>query len=550
MNFDQKINTLMHLFKMSNSKLARGIGVDASLVSRWKSGERKISPNSPHIPMLANYFLRLNAYHYQKEYLDKIILARIPAGQTPDEASRVHILADWLISEEPPEPQPDEQPEQLAQSVSLVTNIADILAGTAQSAPKTPVASSVPVSELALDNGWQPAIVPGNQNSFEVFEGRSGRRQAALNMLYQVVQSDQPQEFFMTSEDDMRWLTEDASYTALWTRLLRQAVEKGHQVTIIHIVSRRINEIMSMLAYWIPLHMAGRMSSYYYPRFGDRRIRQTYMIVRGCSALTSSTIADFSGNDLTYRFDDPLTVEQNMRLFNVHLAQCRPLFTLFGRDNTQSYFEYSNEQNKKSGAVSSIRHLLNMRCLPLDLLPRYIQDATGDLSSAQLISSLAAQQQDFYSRLEQESTIDIMPLSLFESIQSEGITKLPCCEIFSDKPAWLSDIDTLAWLRQTYDTLKRYPNYELYLAPDSSVINSLRINITYKENVTAFFSPTGPFLQPAATVSLNESNVLHSLSYYFDDVIQQIPVSLRNRQDILTRLERLIATLSGLPSAK
>ncbi|HAL74334.1 MAG TPA: hypothetical protein DCM45_04470, partial [Clostridiales bacterium] len=479
-----------------------------------------------------------------------IIIARIPAGQTPDEASRVHILADWLISEEPPEPQPDEQPEQLAQSVSLVTNIADILAGTAQSAPKTPVASGMPGAELQIDTGWQPDIVPGQKSSYEIFEGRTGRRQAALNMLYQIIQSDQPLDFFMTSEDDMRWLTEDASYTALWTRLLRQAVEKGHQVTIIHIVSRRINEIMGMLAYWIPLHMAGQMNSYYYPRFGDRRIRQTYMIVRGHAALFSSTLADFTGNDLTYRFDDPLTVEQNMRLFNVHLSQCRPLFTLFGRDNTRSYFEYVSEQSKKPAAVSSIRHLLNIRCLPVDLLSRYVHDAPGDLPVSKLISLLAAQQQDFYNRLDQESTIDILPLSLFESIQSEGITTLPCCEIFSDKPTWLSDVDTLAWLRQTYDTLKRFPNYELYLAPDSSVINSLRINITFKENITAFFSPTGPFLQPAATVALNESNVLHSLSYYFDDVIQQIPASLRNRQDVMTRLERLIATLSGLPTAK
>jgi len=550
MNFDQKINTLMHLFKISNSKLARGIGVDASLVSRWKSGERKISLNSPHIPMLASFFLKLNAYHYQKEYLDKIIIARIPAGQTPDEASRVHILADWLVSEEPPEPQPDEQPEKLAQSVSLISNIADILAGTAQTAAKTPVSGSLPDPEKQVDAGWQPEIIPGLVRSYEVFEGRSGRRQAALNLLYQMVQSEQPLEFFMTSEDDMRWLTEDPSYTALWTRLLRQVVEQGHQVTIIHIVSRRVNEIMSMLAYWIPLHMAGRLNSYYYPRFGDRRVRQTYMVIRGKAALASSTIADFAGNDLTYRYDDLLTVEQNMRLFNIHLSQCRPLFILFGRDNTTAYFEFCSEQNKKSGAVSAIRHLLNIRMLPAEILDRSIQDAPGDMTASGLAALLKGQQQDFYQRIEQESYIDIIPLALFESIQEKGITKLPCCEIFSDKLTMLNESDTLAWLRQTLETMKRYPNYELYLAPDSSVINSLRINITYKENVTAFFSPTGPFMLPAATVSLNESNVLHSLSYYFDDIIQQIPVTLRNRQEVMTRLERLIATLSGLPADK
>ena len=142
MNFDQKLTTLMNLFKISNSKLARSINVDASLVSRWKSGERKISLNSPHIPMLANYFLHINAYHYQKEYLDKIIAARLPEKERQDDASRVHVLADWLVSGEPPEAQPDEQPEQLAKSSSLIANIAGLLAGNPDQ-PEQPVATGI-----------------------------------------------------------------------------------------------------------------------------------------------------------------------------------------------------------------------------------------------------------------------------------------------------------------------------------------------------------------------------------------------------------------------
>ena len=79
MYFDQKLKGLMQLFKISNSKLARGINVDASLISRWKSGDRAMSANSPHVPAIASFFLRLNAYHYQKQYLDFILKNRLPA---------------------------------------------------------------------------------------------------------------------------------------------------------------------------------------------------------------------------------------------------------------------------------------------------------------------------------------------------------------------------------------------------------------------------------------------------------------------------------------
>jgi hypothetical protein len=536
MNFDQKLNTLMHLFKISNSKLARGIDVDASLVSRWKSGERKISPNSPHIPMLANYFLKLNAYHYQKEYLEHIILARLPAGQPADEPSRVHILADWLISAEPPDPQPDEQPEQLAQSMSLISNITDILSGPAPE--KQAEAGAAPAFGTLSDSVVDYEVKPGSKHDFEVFEGRNGRRQAVLNLLDQVLRSDDKEELFITSEDDMRWLTEDRRFTEVWARLLRKVIEKGHQITMIHIVSRRVNEIMSMLSYWMPMHMAVRINSYYYPRFGDRRVRQTLMIVRGKIAVVSSTVADFTGNDLTYWYTDPVTIEQNLRIFMVHVSQCRPLFTLFNVDQIKGFFELGSEHNKKIGATNNIRHQLNIRLLPIETIKTYLTDDD-------LLHGLTVQQQEFNTRLEQESYIDILPLSLLDEIETNGTCLMACSDVFCEQPVRLNREDTVLWLKKTLAALQDSSNYELYLSSENAALESLRINITYKENTAAVFAPASSMKRPASILSLNEGNVLHSLSYFFDDIIQQIPASLRSRGEVCSRLERLITVLEG-----
>lgn len=356
MNFDHKLNTLMHLYKISNSKLAKGIGVDASLVSRWKSGERKISPNSPHIPMLASYFLKLNAYQYQREYLDQIISARLPEGQVIDDASRVRILADWLVSDDHPGPQPDEQPEKLAQSVSLIDSIAEILTGSGQTTILSLPADTLQPDVMTQAN-WQPDIQSGRRQMYETFDGRSGRRQAVLNLLFESLQADEPLDIYMTNEDDMRWLTEDQNFNTLWASLLQQIISKGHQITVIHIFTRRINEIMSMLAFWLPLHMAGRINSVYYPRYGDRRIRQSFFIVRSRTAIVTSTIADSSANYLTFRFDDDDAVEQHLRIFKAHLHHCKPLFVVFNPENAQSFFDYCLENNRKNGPVFNIRQI-------------------------------------------------------------------------------------------------------------------------------------------------------------------------------------------------
>ena len=542
MNFDQKLNTLVNLFKISNSSLSRGIGVDASLISRWKSGERKISKNSPHIPKLASYFLHRSAYHYQKEYLEKIIAVRLPENERQDDASRIHVLADWLISSEPPEPQPNEQPEQLAQSVSLISNISGLLSNNHQTHKKT--------AELVVAEEWQPLIRTGQHSAYEVFEGRAGKRQAVLNLIYQVLQSDTKLELLLTSEDSTNWMTEDPSFTVLWARLLRQVIEQGHKITLIHVVNRRINELMSMLDYWMPLHMAGHMNSYYYPRFGDRRVRQTLFIIKGHSAIVSTTIADSEADEPTFFFTDPVTVAQYTRIFMVHLSQCRPLFAVYSRENMQEFYEQSLEQIKRPGAVYNIRHQLNIRLLPLKTVESCIIKSQGHANSQMMNNWLSPLRQVFLDKLASDHYVDIMPISLLDRIQAQMHSNLACCDIFSEKQVIVNLKDTITWLQETVNALRRYENYELFLYPENTIFDTMQINITYKESNVALFSTSAKDLRTASIIMLSENNILHSLSYYFDDFIHQIPTSMRSKPEVIQRLEKTITNLIAIAAAK
>ncbi len=103
MTFDQRLVTLMNLFKISSSELAHGINVDASLISRWKTGERRISANSPHIYNIVIYFQSLKAHDYQKNYLERIISTYLSSDDRSDGAKRTYALIKWLVSECPEE---------------------------------------------------------------------------------------------------------------------------------------------------------------------------------------------------------------------------------------------------------------------------------------------------------------------------------------------------------------------------------------------------------------------------------------------------------------
>ncbi|QNB45639.1 hypothetical protein BR63_04535 [Thermanaerosceptrum fracticalcis] len=49
MPFSHKLNHLMEIFGVSNNRLAKALSIDASLVSRWRTGNRVPAQDSPYI---------------------------------------------------------------------------------------------------------------------------------------------------------------------------------------------------------------------------------------------------------------------------------------------------------------------------------------------------------------------------------------------------------------------------------------------------------------------------------------------------------------------
>ena len=68
MNFEEKFNYLMNLTGTHNSDLARAVSIDASLVSRWRSGSRSPAGNREMMSALGAYFAaRLKTGHQKAE---------------------------------------------------------------------------------------------------------------------------------------------------------------------------------------------------------------------------------------------------------------------------------------------------------------------------------------------------------------------------------------------------------------------------------------------------------------------------------------------------
>jgi transcriptional regulator with XRE-family HTH domain len=96
MTIPERLNTLFLLADMSNAKLARELHVDASLVSRWRNGTRKISGGI--LQHLAKYFAVQLSGAGQLDLLEHLL--RAEGGVDFDEGDHAGAIRRWL-SEQP-----------------------------------------------------------------------------------------------------------------------------------------------------------------------------------------------------------------------------------------------------------------------------------------------------------------------------------------------------------------------------------------------------------------------------------------------------------------
>ncbi len=510
MTFAEKLSLLTRVFKISNSRLARAIHVDTSLVSRWKSGERTPSTLSPHIAAMASFFIQIDAYPYQRAYLDKLVGVLLRDMPDDDKQSRTHALANWLASEDRRD-MPD-IPEHLLMSADGP----DLLVGSIRQA----VSAAGPRSGAFLPSlpGWSEAGQPGLAAQGTFYLGIDGRRQAVINLLQDILHQEEPCELMLVSEEPMDWLLDDPAFTRTWMSLMFQVIRSGHHITVIHIVNRKSQDIAQIVEYWLPLHLAGHIHSFYKPNYDDPAIRSSLFIVGGRLACHAQSSANQPGQYLTRIDDDPALVEYYTHVYAGYLNQCQPFLKAYGAHNAAAL---AGELENLSGQRQvTLRWHLNIDYLPARTAARL---------SGQLDTDLPVQPDP------DAQVIDLVPDTLLEDILIQGAVIRSDCALFLDRPFRLDSTESAEWLLGVAAALRSLKNYELYFFPAGDAA-SLGCSLASYENQAALFAPVEA--SQAFTILLQERNALYSLGLYLERFISRIPTSQRSKPDVIRRLER------------
>lgn len=120
-----------------------------------------------------------------------------------------------------------------------------------------------------------------------IYVGRDGLQQAVLRFLADIV-NGRDKEIYLYSDQSMQWM--EGGFAAKWFVMMRECLQNGAKVRIIHNIDRKIPEMLKAIRLWLPLYMSGQVESHYSTQNPGERfshcifIGNTAMVAGACAA--------------------------------------------------------------------------------------------------------------------------------------------------------------------------------------------------------------------------------------------------------------------------
>ena len=294
-SFADRLDAAMTLASLSNIRLSQMICVDASLISRYRSGER--SPRSN--PDLAAQISEILWQRIQKsEKMPELLqLMHTPGGEVSENE-----FANWLCQFDTPIDSGASSAEKLLKKFdSYSAEISFPLPSFSEAAPESVLRSRK-----------------------DRYDGTEGLRTAVIRFLGNVVLSG-ARELYLYSDQNMEWMTGDQEFLMKWAALMSACVKSGVRIRIIHNIDRNLQEMSDAITSWLPLYMSGMIESFYSRKKNDGKFTHTLFLCPGYACINAWHVTGAEAGGIYHYDTDPKILSFLESSFQELLAFSLPL---------------------------------------------------------------------------------------------------------------------------------------------------------------------------------------------------------------------------------
>lgn len=491
----------MNVTKTNNSTLARYTALDASHISRLRRGQRQLPQKENYLEAMADYFARrcLTDNHLE---LFKHVLGIEDLPQ--DQLKMARLVQRWL-----------------AQESRSGKTVAEFLGHMSQmSFKKEPPRQAAHIEGMLSDEG------------IEVHYGVEGKRNAVIAFLSQVISEPEAQTLYLCSDEDTSWQFGDAEFVARWSRLMAEVIIRGNRIKIIHTVSRDLDDMLTAIREWMPLHVTGAIESFYYPKKRDGVFKRTLFLAPQSAALISTSVGNMSSKAANFLMRDKQAIAAIREEFDHYLAMCRPLMRIYTALNKTGYYDTLQEFEKEPADIMISTDSLSILTMPQRVAAQVLLRADHQ-STSQTLEHFEARTRQFEKQLENYKYTEIIKLPDM-NIMKNGRVRLAFSDLLFNQDLFYSSDEYVQHLQNIIFLLHKYANFNICIARDTKPTGYL----TYvKEDVGVLAAKT---TAPAVIVALNESNLTAAFGDFLNSQITKVATS---KTQTIANLEAVIIKL-------
>jgi|GEM_PF-964768 len=485
---------MMDALGINGRELAKVLNVDYSLVSKWRTNNRKLTRRSAHIAKLAEYMISISSAKYG-DPLNKILTGADGSALADSGKSLEDRLIAWLTDE-----------SIIEQSHKLFT------LQPARNANRI-------VSECTT------------------YRGNAERRAAVLQFLDYVISLPEGQKLMLISQEDTDWLTEDPEFFLTWQARMAEVLNRNNRITIIHWIDRRSDQLAAMLIKWLPLHLTGKIDSHYYPKYSEMLFRTTLFIIENHIAMVGMDDEHRGNNRYTAIFRDQISLQHYQGVFRKLIKACQPLVETC---------DGSSCRNLMSGLSDSFSGHQSLLLISDQFLFSTMEEENFErmLGRMELGSSDAEQLRDYYAK----SAMLFSPMkkryrcrhaydlkSLYQAAAGEKWPFQYIPHIVEHKDIDIRDIFA-GHLRSLIKALNENESFEMALVNFQQLPMILPANLIAEQ---ANYVLTWSGDNRGIMVMSKEPTIVNSIYSFYDSAWESIPRVSRSKEFVISELMKM-----------
>ncbi|WP_446787650.1 hypothetical protein [Macellibacteroides fermentans] len=506
MNFAEKLNFLMDITKTSNSALAHNIALDASYISRLRTGKRLMPKDTSIVYGMSAFLTRRIKEDYQKKALSNVLNLKNVEGDSDSIANEIHF---WLVSDQ------EDNTKRVERFLTGLSNI-----------------KSQPTE--GLSNNDNLSTLPNE--AINVYYGLEGKRKAAEHFLSEVIQNETPQTLLLFSDEETTWMTDDPAFTQKWAKLMFHVLACGNRIKIIHTISRDLDEMLTAINQWMPLYMSGSIEPYYYPKKRDGIFKKTLFIAPNTAAVISNSIGEQIQVAANILYRDPISIASFSEEFMHYIRLCRPLMRIFTDKERDDCYETIAEFERGTADTIIYTESLSLVTMPESLMDTIINQSAIDHTTAKQIHE--DRRKRFQEGLSRNRFTEIITLPDVEVLKNRKV-KVSMSEMMNNEVVYYAPSEFAEHLERILQLLENNENYYVHLVERQF---EDRFTVYAREDLGVIVAKTSP---PPVVLAINENNMTAAFWDYLKTLIGEKSLAKNEKQKSITLINDYLRKISN-----